>query len=494
VQKENFFCSVRHTMRRTFFQNLIFLVLLNLVIKPLWVLGIDRTVQNISGATVYGMYFGLSALTMMFSIVADFGITYYNNRQIARKPDQAALMLPNIVLMKFILSAAYLILTVFLAISTGISGHSLTLLCCLALNQIMLSIIIYLRSNISALHYFKTDSLLSICDKALMLLFFGVFLYNDTLRNHFSIDWFVYGQSICYILTLLFAFAINLHHIPQIKASFHLPLIKEIWHNSYPYAMVILFMAVYTRSDGWLLERLSGAQEAGFYATAYRLLDAVNQFGYLFAALLLPIFSRMLENGSNTKALLQTSFTVIFLFASLVLFTLWSSAFAVMQLLYHDATPRSGELLTVLMCSLYGSFGVYIFGTWLAASGKLKVLNTITGIAALASVTINLIVIPKYGAMGAALTALVINVFVATAEALVVMRHTQSKFSISRITPYILFLILCSTGTHLLIRYVELPWPLLMIITVVIVCLMANISRLIRLSDIAELRQLLRIN
>jgi O-antigen/teichoic acid export membrane protein len=220
----------------------------------------------------------------------------------------------------------------------------------------------------------------------------------------------------------------------------------------------------------------------------------VNQFGYLFAALLLPIFSRMLENGSNTKALLQTSFTVIFLFASLVLFTLWSSAFAVMQLLYHDATPRSGELLTVLMCSLYGSFGVYIFGTWLAASGKLKVLNTITGIAALASVTINLIVIPKYGAMGAALTALVINVFVATAEALVVMRHTQSKFSISRITPYILFLILCSAGTHLLIRYVELPWPLLMIITVVIVCLMANISRLIRLSDIAELRQLLRIN
>lgn len=488
-KKKISFATFASRMRRTFFQNLIFLVLLNIIIKPLWVLGIDRSVQNILGESTYGIYFALSALTMMFSIVADFGITYYNNRQIAREPLQASTMLPHIVMLKIGLSVLYLLLTFGMAIFTGISNASMSLLILLALNQIILSFIIYLRSNISALHYFKTDSLLSITDKVLMLLFFGAFLWSEHLRVHFTIDWFVYGQSICYGFTLLLALLANLKLLHHIRLRIHTALLKDIWGKSYPYALVILFMAIYTRSDAWLLERINGANEAGFYASAYRLLDAINQFGYLFAALLLPIFSRLLGNRQDTKPLLNTSFRSIFLFATFVVLCAYVSAQDVMKLLYQEATAESGELLSLLLCSLFGSFGVYIFGTWLAAAGKLHALNTITGIAAFCSIVMNLILIPKYGALGAAATAILINASVAIAEAIVVMRHTDSHFSMTSFLTYFLFILFAVSSAWSISHYTHLTWMWNILLCAATTTIWAFVTGLIRWTDMALWRQ-----
>jgi len=42
-------------MKREFSTNLILLVAINLVVKPLYIFGIDRTVQNEVGTEVYGL-------------------------------------------------------------------------------------------------------------------------------------------------------------------------------------------------------------------------------------------------------------------------------------------------------------------------------------------------------------------------------------------------------------------------------------------------------
>jgi len=54
-------------MQRKFITNLGLLILLNLLIKPFWVFGIDRTVQNIVGAEDFGFYFTIFNL-VSFSI------------------------------------------------------------------------------------------------------------------------------------------------------------------------------------------------------------------------------------------------------------------------------------------------------------------------------------------------------------------------------------------------------------------------------------------
>lgn len=74
-------------MQRKFIVNIIILIGLNLLIKPFWIFGIDRTVQNIVDTQTYGIYFALFNFTFLFNIALDMGITNFNNRSVARRND-----------------------------------------------------------------------------------------------------------------------------------------------------------------------------------------------------------------------------------------------------------------------------------------------------------------------------------------------------------------------------------------------------------------------
>jgi len=291
-------------MHRFFFRNLIFLVSVNLLIKPLWIFGIDRTVQNVVGAQSYGIYFVLMNLSMLTQIILDLGISNYNNRLIAQQEHLLIKQLSNVFSIKLILSVIYLLITLFAGVVLHYSGHTLYLLFLICLNQALASLIIYVRSNISALHHFKVDSLMSILDKALMIIICGILLFAPSFRSRFIIEWFVYAQLVSYILTLLAALIYVLNITGRIQVNFSLSFSKELLRNSFPFALLIALMMIYGRIDGVMIEKLlplDGEREAGLYASAFRLLDALNQFGYLFAVLLLPIFSRMLAKIKTWK-------------------------------------------------------------------------------------------------------------------------------------------------------------------------------------------------
>ncbi|MDR0294977.1 MAG: hypothetical protein LBH91_02145, partial [Prevotellaceae bacterium] len=70
--------------QRDFIFNILFLLFLNLLIKPFWILGIDRGVQNTVGAENYGIYFAVLSFTIMLNMLLDFGLTNFNNRNIAQ--------------------------------------------------------------------------------------------------------------------------------------------------------------------------------------------------------------------------------------------------------------------------------------------------------------------------------------------------------------------------------------------------------------------------
>ena len=56
-------------MKRKFVTNLILLLFLNLLVKPFWILGIDRTVQNLVGDESYGLYFALFNFSLILKLI-----------------------------------------------------------------------------------------------------------------------------------------------------------------------------------------------------------------------------------------------------------------------------------------------------------------------------------------------------------------------------------------------------------------------------------------
>ena len=53
-------------MKREFASNIALLILINLLIKPAYIFGVDRSVQNLVGAEDFGIYFGLYNFAFLF--------------------------------------------------------------------------------------------------------------------------------------------------------------------------------------------------------------------------------------------------------------------------------------------------------------------------------------------------------------------------------------------------------------------------------------------
>src|SRR5690606_11557829 len=115
-------------MRRFFAQNLLFVIAVNLLVKPLWIFMIDRTVQNKVGHADYGMYQALFNLGLVFQILLDFGINSYNSKSLAENPKKIRLLFPPMVSARLALSGFYLIAVTAIGFALGYRGWQIGML------------------------------------------------------------------------------------------------------------------------------------------------------------------------------------------------------------------------------------------------------------------------------------------------------------------------------------------------------------------------------
>lgn len=412
-------------MRRKFATNLLFLFAANLLVKPFWIFGIDRVVQNKVGPEMYGTYFAVFNYSFILSILLDFGINNFNNRAISRQPARAGEYLMNLLAVKSVLSIAYFLLTMLTALATGFKPEQMTMLLFLALNQILLSAILYLRSNLAALQLFKTDSLISTLDRLLTIIFCLALLYLPSFHSDFNILWFIYAQTFALFITACVSFLIVLNRSGFAMNWWKLKFTRMVLFKSMPFALLTLLMGIYYRIDAVMIERMlpDGARQAGIYAASFRLLDAVNMFGYLFATLLLPMFAGMIRRNEQVKELVKFSSELMFVMSVIVSLQCWFFRTEIMTLLYHHTDAYWSTIFGWLMLNFIPMSSVYIFGTLLTAKGSLKMLNYIALGGMVMNVALNLVLIPRYQAFGATIATLLTQLAVALAHILVV-NHT----------------------------------------------------------------------
>lgn len=404
-------------MQRFFVQNIFFLVLVNLIVKPVWIFGIDRNVQNMVGHASYGTYQALFNLSLIFQTLLDFGLQSYNTRTIAQSPLAMKKLFPNIVATKGILSLIYLAVVAITGFLLGYRGNKLGLLLALSSAQALSSMILYLRSNVSAMHHFKTDSILSVLDRLFMIGICSILLFYKPLSALFRIDWFVYAQISAYLLTAIIAFTICYKLAKFDWQHYDFRKILVICKKSLPYATLIFLMAIYMRSDAFLLERMlahTRPEEAGVYAASFRLLDVVNNVtGVLFAGMLLPMFGSLLAKREPVQPLVNMGFNIIFPIGIATAVAAWFLGTEIMLRLYKDATAYDGRVLGMLLLSFPFCCITNIYSPLLTADGRLYFLTKITIIAVVISIGINCLLIPKYGAYGTAISAVLTQTAVA---------------------------------------------------------------------------------
>ena len=186
----------------------------------------------------------------------------------------------------------------------------------------------------------------------------------------------------------------------------------------------------------------NGFKEADLYAQGFRLFEALTMIGYLFAGLLLPIFSNMLARKENPSELVNTSFKLIQAVAIGLAAFLFVNAVEIIDL---RMTNTPGELYTsstsfsILMLCFIGMCCTYIYGTLLTANGSLKHLNYMALGGMLLNIILNLFFIPQWGAIGAAIASAVTQVLTALAQMILAHRLLKLRGTLNSSIRVILF-------------------------------------------------------
>ncbi len=402
-------------MKGKFLSSLFLLMLFNFLVKPFWLLGIDRSIQNVVGAESYGMYYALFNLSFLLDILLDLGITNYNNRSIAQNHALVGKNLIGIAYLKIGLAVLYLGMSLGFGAILGYHNPMLYLLFVLGINKVLLSGILFLRSNVSGLQLFKTDAVLSVLDRSFLIIICAALLWGGFVESEFQIVWLVYAQTVAYFLSLLISIVVVLGKSTGLKWQLNIGDIKAILKQSLPYALVILFMSIYYRVDAVMLERMldNGDFEAGIYAQGYRILDALNMVAYLFVGILFPLFSKQIANKEKYQTILNLSNRLLLSFAMVVAVSCFFYGDQITNLLYTETSTSSGDVFSLLvLCFIPISF-VNIHGTLLTANGNLRDFNIIAFSGIIINVGLNLWLIPQYAAFGSALATLLTNSFIA---------------------------------------------------------------------------------
>lgn len=426
-------------MHREFLINIVFLVFINLLIKPLFIFGIDLQVQNTVAAEDYGLYFTLLSLACLFQILCDFGVQNFTNRHISQHPQLMSKYFPSLFALKLLLGALYIVCTPLVAWAVlGYKGREITLLFILVVNQTLIQMVFFFRSNISGLGHYRIDSVLSSLDKFLMLGTCGALLWG--FQEQVSVFSFALAQTAALVCTWIIVFgwlrrktAFSIFSLWSRNFSSLFATMAFFFRQSVPYALAIVLMTAYTRLDPVLLERMlpDGRYHADVYAGGYRLLDACNMFGYLFATLLLPMFARQLRdrhNEESLQSLVFLSFRLIWA-ASITLSAIISMcAPDLIRLLLPDrVSAYRWETLSVLIWAFVPVAVIYIFSTLLTANAQIGRLNRYFIMAIVLNVALNMSFIPHWQALGSALATLITQWFIALSCLLLTYRYFKWK-------------------------------------------------------------------
>lgn len=261
--------------------------------------------------------------------------------------------------------------------------------------------------------------------------------FQKTLRYDKS----VFSASLGYVLSFLLAFLISRTQAPvfliaasyvlggaltvtvsflllpeKIIPQFDFHYWRSIFLKSLPLGLTLIFNLVYFKADSFILTLLRPTEEVGVYGLAYKFFETALVFPTFFMNSMYPVFLDKLKARRGDFLEVFKKSGVVLIFSSILI----TAVIYTMAPLLINFTSGSKSLdfigatsaLRVLSISL-PLFFISSFLMWfLITRDKQRILVPIYVISMLLNIVLNLIFIPQYGYMAAAVTTLITEAFV----------------------------------------------------------------------------------
>ncbi|MCR4313745.1 MAG: flippase [Candidatus Uhrbacteria bacterium] len=355
-----------------------------------------------------GQYFLALSITMIYSVIAEFGITSVTTREIAKDPTQARRLIPHALALKLPLMTVAVIGAILTGRLLGYESEVQTLIVISSLVLVIDALQVFFYGVLRGFQVLQYEAV-------------GIFSGMMTTAVLGGLV-LVFAPSLPLLVVALIAgSSVNLlvsssHVAKRVGWSVLIPRwsgndARLIMRMAFPFALAAIFVKVYSYIDSIFISKFLDTTAVGLYAIAYKFTYAFQFLPLAFIAALYPGMSAVAGKDEVVlnQILLRSMWYMAILSAPIV-FGLYAIAPEAI-LLAGDGYAGATAVLQTLVFVLIPIFLDFPIGALLNASGKQTTKTAIMGVTMVINIVLNAVLIPQVGILGAGYAALASFVF-----------------------------------------------------------------------------------
>lgn len=355
------------------------------------------------GEVEFGKFSFALALGTIFETLMDFGLHQVTIRAVARDRSQATELLHHTLGIKLIWGAVAL---VSLAVAATIlrPERDVRVACYLLGGSLVLrSYMLTIRGVLQGLERFGWDSIVVAADRAILLLFGVAALAAGTGLSGLAIA-FVAARA----TALALAAWLTQAQLGGVGFRFDRAIWRELHATALPLGFFLVVLNLYSYVDGVMLGVMRGNVETGLYAAAYRTYEGMSYLPGIIASVLTPRLSGLFvgERAAHRRLAFvglsgSASLAVVVGGVAYVLAT------PLLTMLFGRPFAAAAPPFRILCIGLPLVFSIWVLHAIVISVNRETLLAKTALVGLAVNVSLNLYVIPRMGADGAALATVV---------------------------------------------------------------------------------------
>lgn len=358
------------------------------------------------GPSNYGLVsYGLAYATF-FTAVCNLGINSILVKEFIDKPEESGTVLGTTIVLRII--SSILSAGLIVAISCFVdSGEPITIV---VVALCSLSLIFQCGEVFN--YWFQAQYMSKRTAVASLIAYSMTSVYKIILLvGHSSVTWFALATSVDYILyAVVIYYFYRKHNGPQLRVDFHKGayLLKQSYH----YILASVMIAVYMQTDKFMLKQMLSEEAVGYYSIASAI---CSLWVFILAAIIDSLYPTIIQLYRSGEQKLfdrknRQLYCIVFYLSCFVSLGFLIFGRYIIVILYGVAyEPAINPLRILTWYTAFSYLGV-ARNAWLICMNAQKYLKYLYVGAAFINIGLNYLLIPIYGASGAAIASLVTQI------------------------------------------------------------------------------------
>jgi len=395
--------SKKHRMER----NSVILVSTEMLVK---LMGMITTivVARLLGADQFGFIsfaYALAGVTLMFS---HYGFDKFAVRELARRPQRASLFLVHVSLFRSALFLPAAVICMVAAYLESADPYRMLDILLVFITEAALQHTLFICGFFRAIHKMGREGLVRFC-----IAFLSFSTGVPILLLGFGVTGLIFSRMVMMLLCLYLAFFLLRKDFILHWTGIHLRYLKKMLRIAFPLALIVFGVVMYMSTGPILLGLLVSDEQVGYYQAALTIITPFAVIADAVGGTSLPLLS--LHWNSNSKAfahVIKKSIRYLLLIVVPLAMGIFIASERGIMLLFGQEYFTSAGVLMVMGLVLIPDFINIFFSILLIAVKREKwaLRATYTGIGM--NVLGGLLLIPHFGAIGAALAWMVAEITV----------------------------------------------------------------------------------